>query len=351
MAGAAGGRVREGAGPSLNAQAIAHTLAVWHDGAMGALGLPFDPNGPLFVYGLLKPGELAYSFCIEKYVSEARPVTVRGSIRLRDGLPLLDVSGRSVVSGYLLRFYPTKSMEAWDTLQGFESDKHYRYGTVEVHVDDECVPANVLVGHRIDRGTAGESAESWSIVSDPVFVEGLAEVLAMTLETAPNGVASQPDGPNYWRMFFRLQATYLLLWSIVERYTVLRYGPRLEPWPRIKQLNDDPVFQAAVVEAGASPRAVYDSRSLEKVELRADGTKAGEYFYQVRSNLSHRGKSAFRDGQLVLEALVDLHDTMRRMLARQVPCFRGPWQQLHPDGWLLRPNFRQDTAAGLDPRP
>jgi len=39
----------------------------------------------------------------------------------------------------------------------------------------------------------------------------------------------QPDDPKFWRVFFRLQAAYLLLWSVVERYAALRYGPGLRP--------------------------------------------------------------------------------------------------------------------------
>jgi hypothetical protein len=53
--------------------------------------------------------------------------------------------------------------------------------------------------------------------------------------------------------------------------------------------------------------------------LEADGTGAARYYYQVRSNLSHRGKSAFRDAQLVHKSVTELADVMRILLEGQTP--------------------------------
>ena len=57
--------------------------------------------------------------------------------------------------------------------------------------------------------------------------------------------------------------------------------------------------------------------------LAEDGTGAAKYFYQVRSNLSHRGKGAFRDVQLVLKAVTELQEAMRILLDRQRPGVDG----------------------------
>jgi len=308
---------------------------------MASLPEPPAPDGPLFVYGLLKPRELAYPV-IEKYVSEMGAGTVRGCLRLRDGLPLFDPAGPGQVSGCLLRFDPLRSQEAWEAIGNFAPYKHYKYATADVAMTGEHVQANVLVGRRIGNGTAPELVDCWSVVLDPAFVEGLAGVSALTIETAPGGVASQPDGPKFWRVFFRLQAAYLLLWSVVERYTALRYGPGLGPAERIRLLGAEPVFRTAVIEVGAVGSEVYDARDpAHKVVIRADGSCAGDYFYQIRSNLSHRGKSAFRDGQLVFNALVQLHDAMRILLVQQVPALADEWHP-EPEGWSLRPR----TAHG-----
>lgn len=139
------------------------------------------------------------------------------------------------------------------------------------------------------------------------------------MEVAPHVVQPQPDSPRFWRQFFRLQASYLLLWSVVERYTALRYGPALEPGDRVRRMGNDPAFQAALKTVGAKPDTVVDSRDPTKtIKLRPDGTGGAHYYYAVRSNLSHRGKGAFRDACLVLKAVVELHDAMLELLAQHV---------------------------------
>jgi hypothetical protein len=142
-------------------------------------------------------------------------------------------------------------------------------------------------------------------------------------EAAPNGVSSQPDTPVLWSSFFQLQASYLLLWSVVERYTALRFGPGKETGERIRQLNQDASFRKAVIAADARPGVVFDSRDQGAYRLAADGSGAAEYFYRVRSNLSHRGKSAFKDGQLVYKATTELLAAMRILLKQQLPTGNG----------------------------
>lgn len=39
-----------------------------------------------------------------------------------------------------------------------------------------------------------------------------------------------------------------------------------------------------------------------------------DYFYQVRSNLSHRGKGAFSDGEIVRKSLCILIETFKNLL-------------------------------------
>lgn len=313
------------------------------DGHVPTLSAPPLPDRPLFVYGMLQPGQLAHRL-IKAYVIRTTPGVVAGCLRLRDGLPLLDQTGLGDVEGHLIYLDPVQAPEAWRVVAEFEPDKHYRYEAADVEAAGEHVRANVLVGRQLGRGVGQEAVRSWSAAWDPAFTEGLAEVMAMTVETARGGVLSQPDGQSYWQVFFRLQAAYLLLWSIVERYTALRYGPRLEPGERIKRLGEDPGFRAAVVGVGAVGFSVIDARDpSDRITIRSSGDRAAEFFYQVRSNLSHRGKSAFRDGQLVFEALVHLHDGIRQLLVDEVPGLAEEWARREPTGWRLQERVTTST--------
>jgi hypothetical protein len=75
--------------------------------------------------------------------------------------------------------------------------------------------------------------------------------------------------------------------------------------------------------------------AADRVVMRSDGAHAADYFYRIRSNLSHRGKSAFRDGQLVFTALVQLHDAIRALLADQLPTRADEWRRREPKSWTL----------------
>jgi hypothetical protein len=58
---------------------------------------------------------------------------------------------------------------------------------------------------------------------------------------------------------------------------------------------------------------VYDSRDPSKYGtlVRDNPRKCLDYYYYVRSNLSHRGKGAFNDGEIVRCSLLELHSIVR----------------------------------------
>jgi hypothetical protein len=66
-----------------------------------------------------------------------------------------------------------------------------------------------------------------------------------------------------------------------------------------------------------------------------NGVGAVKYFYQVRSNLSHRGKGAWKDSVLLLKATVWLHDAMRSLLREQLPELADWWAHRSAEEWLL----------------
>ncbi|MFJ5669992.1 hypothetical protein ACIQAR_30280 [Micromonospora chalcea] len=290
---------------------------------------PAHPRLPLFAYGSLKPTELAFGL-ISPFVSRHEDATVDGVIRLRDGLPLLDPSTPGHVCGSLIFFDESAADRAWQVVAKFEPSEQYEWNIASAFTEDgQEVPANILIGKELRRGTSGDPVARWSSAQDPVLHEGLIEVRQLVLEAAPTGVQAQPDSAGFWHQFFRLQASYLLLWSVVERYTALRYGPGRGPMSRIERLGKDPAFRDALKKVGARPGKVIDSRDpSEEIWLRPTGTDGAKYYYAIRSNLSHRGKGAFRDGRLVLKAVVELHDVMLELLASHGSITAADWSEL-----------------------
>lgn len=322
--------------------------------ARSRLELPPRLELPLFDYGLLKPDQLAYDALLDGNVEGTRPASLpSGGLRYRDGLPLLDPDGDCGVEGVLVRFEPARQRAAYDAICGFAPRQHYRWLTTSVKLDDgERVSANTLVGRHPARGSAEECFSSWSAADDPVLRFGPHSVRALALEPVTPPFPSVPgDNPSLWERFFRLQAAYLLLWSVIDRFTALALGPADAPLARAYRLGEDPRFREAVVAAGVAPsRKTPDSRDPQKTRrIREDGSGAMYSWEAVRANLGHPGKTAFHDGVQLRRALVELHDTFQLLLLTRLPELAATWEELDPAGrptrWLLRPVVSPDGLS------
>ena len=119
-----------------------------------------------------------------------------------------------------------------------------------------------------------------------------------------------------WARFYGLQSAYLLLWSAVERFTALAYGPAQPAIERTWRLGDDPRFRECVVAAGVAPSAkAPDSRDPTRARrIREDGPGAMFSWDAARHTVAHPGRTAFADGVLLRRSLIDLHDTFRLIL-------------------------------------
>jgi len=56
-----------------------------------------------FAYGLFRPGQLAFFQLRDPVVNKIDPAKIPGTLLLRDGLPIIDLTGDGLVTGALLR--------------------------------------------------------------------------------------------------------------------------------------------------------------------------------------------------------------------------------------------------------
>ena len=153
-----------------------------------------------------------------------------------------------------------------------------------------------------------------------------------------------PPTPQLFERFFQLQATYLLLWTIMERAAAFIVGPDTGAVSRLKQLEELPEYRGAFAASRVeTSRPVTDVRDPVRLSrLHPDGHAAlHSYWYTMRSTVTHRGKAAFRDAELVGLALIGLHDVLRRLLATLSPPIAQGWCDREPERastlWALRP--------------
>jgi hypothetical protein len=307
---------------------------------------------PMFDYGLVKPGQPAYDLVAGSVVRTEGATMPTGGLRIRDGLPLLDPDGTMGVEGTLLTFATGQEKTAYTIVCTIAPRQHYRWDMTEMRVDGRPGRVNVLRGRHPDRGSPDEWFSSWSVVDDPVLRYAPISVRAAALTHAATPFPTVGgDDPGLWERFFALQAAYLLLWSAVERFTALAYGPGQPALQRTWRLGDDAGFRDCVVAAGVAPSAkTPDSRDPTRARrIREDGSGAMFSWDAARHLVGHPGRTAFTDGVLLRRSLIDLHDTFRLYLLSRLPRLAETWRAADPGGdavkWLLRPSVAPDAAG------
>ena len=279
----------------------------------GPLGFPVDWCRPLFIYGTLMKGQPGFHQ-LEKFDPNIRLARVKGRLAIRDGLPLLHPGAGGKVAGQLLTFSPDVQNDALRVICAFEPRELYEWCAVDT---DDGVRANALKGINIDKGGVEYlDAEGWELGFDPVFSSAL-NVVESVAQSAQSTLpfTSVPGEALDWERAFRLQMAYLLLWSIIERFSTLALGVLEKPTARVTKgfgrLKDvDELIREAVP---SEPREIFDSRDPggRPIKLmKSNPVSAMKYYYAVRSNLSHRGKGAWKDANTVRLSLNELKQVM-----------------------------------------
>lgn len=266
---------------------------------------PFYLNRPFFAYGLFAPGQLGFLQLKELVREIVEPSRVSGSLMLRDGLPIIDPGGSRQVLGASLRFKDSQAAEdAYNRISKLEPDRHYRWG--EARADGILV--NLLIGKSPRKGSVTFEGTKWDGWDDPLLTSAL-DVVEETLK-------SQQKFEWDLKPLFRLQMAYLLLWSAIERYVSLRYHFGDKVTEKVNHLADEPAFATGLRGNVKSKREVYRAdRPDEKVVLDPERPeKALSYYYQIRSNITHRGKGVARDHERVLCSLGELLTIFRGVI-------------------------------------
>jgi hypothetical protein len=258
---------------------------------------------PFFAYGLFKPGQLAFFQLRELVKNVTDPAHIKGSLLLRDGLPIIDPKGQESVKGALLTFLPGRASEAYDRISAMEPDRHYCW----YEAPTGRTSANVLVGRSPRKGSVPCEDAEWNGWDDPLFTVAL-DVVEETLNSQ--------DFHSNLKPLFRLQMAYLLLWSSIERYVSLRYhlGDRVAE--KVSQLAHEPAFAESLRQYVKGRREVYRADRPDKKEVLDPQSpdKAVRYYYQVRSNITHRGKGVVQDYKLLKDSLAELLSIFRQVL-------------------------------------
>ncbi len=266
------------------------------------MDLPTDISKPFFSYGIFKPGQLGY-YRIENYVENKKiGCYVKHRLLTRDGLPIIhDTKGGGETEGSLLEFKEGKEKKAYQSIIDIEHDHHYKWGTINVTANREKeISANVLFGKSPEKGSTPTDYGNYDGKKDPLFTDAL-DLIGEIIDRCRNFNLEV-------KKIFELQMAYMLLWTVLERYTTLRYELNQTPMGRIYQLKDDPNFCKVLKDVVERERTVFRSDNPRtKIILDPNKPKSAiNYYYQIRSNIVHRGKAIYDDYDILFSSINEL---------------------------------------------
>jgi len=157
----------------------------------------------------------------------------------------------------------------------------------EIKIGDGRV--NVLLGKDPELGSFPHESPivDFDGKYDPFFNEGI-ELIGNYIE---NKIDEKVGFFDYYNKFFEIQMHYMLLWSIIERFGALKYG-KSSINQNNKELAKEKLFKKHLKLIGREEDFIYTTDDLEEKELNKNNNiKSIKYYYTIRCNISHRGKT------------------------------------------------------------
>ena len=259
------------------------------------LNSPKDTNLRFFAYGVFKPNQVAYSR-IKKYVDteNTEETTTDYDLREINGLPVLTENKLNLpeTTGYLIKFIPLHSEKAYRIISNTKAATLYEWKVLNINNE----PANVLIAIEPEKTNIFMHEEkNYDGFNDPIFYDAIRFIERQLMQ----------DYPTENERYFNLQMCYMLLWASIERFCTFKYGNNTKRL-NIKKFSTEPAFKNRIKEINYE-YVVLNSEDL--IEYPFDPTDAYEcikYYYAIRCNVIHSGKSHLREIGFLEDALEDL---------------------------------------------
>lgn len=260
-------------------------------------------NLPFFAYDVFKPGEIAYSR-IKEFIDEDKSIIdyrVEYPLDIINGVPFLFKSrGYYRTLGSLLYFNSEDdASKAYEIISQAKSFKLYGWTTI----NDGFVRMNVLVGkNKIIKVQYHENRGEYHSKEDPMIVNVLYTIWNNILPLLGSKQFSDDN-------FFNLQMNYTMLWSSIDRYLVFKYGKRNQQENLVCLANEKSFEDAVLLFSDKNDRnpEVLSNEDYRRFKLdKKRPLCCIRYYYTIRCNVVHTGKSQYDDYELLKYATLEL---------------------------------------------
>ena len=297
--------------------------------------MPEQPS-TLFVYGSLKPGELGFEQ-IETMVSHYSVAELHDfALYVRDGLPIIrNPAPGETVEGVLLSVTAGMEADFWRTVNEYEGVSNYKFqDLIPVYSDGQEYLTGTYIGRKMGKGNPERLYTPWTSKLDPIFSQSFPLLHCDITRNTLKFTDAEHNPNDYWSQMNKLLSQYLLLVSILEHLTVVKFGgsKKQEPMVRIRKLQQSQgcliAFRALSNDKINPPIKVSDSRAVEDSLSSSNPEQALFAWYQVRSNLQHRGKASLFDASLVHKSCIGLSNFLFEYLRINIQGIENEWEKL-----------------------
>jgi len=302
-------------------------------------------NLPLFVYGSLKPRELAFGQ-IKDFLAGNEPSFVDGfELKLRDLMPLVQrAPGKEKLPGFVLTPKVEYQDIFYETVQCYEGNNYELISSTSTNNSGETIDVNLFVGRSTEYGGAEYFDGEWTGSRDPLLSKSfpcVIEDIRLSLDKTGGSFSSRE---NDWYLKNRKIGNFLLLNSILEHVWSMTFGGITKsPSESKKLMKKSMEYRSAfrnALELDAIPYvSIRDSRDIDYDSLSTRHHKGAlDTWYRVRGNTLHRGKSG-SDTEIIEDASIGLGNFLIIYLESQVPGVKSVWEEIAPNLRLLEKSW------------
>jgi hypothetical protein len=273
--------------------------------------LPENTELSFFAYGIFKPNQIAYHVIKDLVESSENKSIDKYHQFLRDGLSFI-ISDKNFhdLNGYKINFKSEKALEAYFKISNKEPRNLYKWEVIE---NMNALVAIDKIG--IDKEFHGDPDNiiGWN---DPYFHIGLEVITQQKFDKKIMNyeVNSKWDDRDFFAEMIFVQMKFLLAYSMLERLAFLMTSFQSGSTQVSNVLADNYFVRKAIIKLfnemsekkQCEKREVYSTerKSTSKGEKvifsfkdsieQKDFKKIIKFYYQLRNNITHRGKSLGR---------------------------------------------------------
>ncbi len=291
-------------------------------------------NHPFFVYGTLKPGQIAH-YQIKNEIDSARTVRAKVDkyyLAIRDGLPyaysFLERTPQNQtiepLKGFLI--YPklgdTKNLST--KIADYEDrDLYVPKSDVEATtMSGEIVVATIYVAKKARQRFMLERDDGeWKITDDPILSKGfprlIEQIKNLNLDKMEMVPADKWD--DYWEKMWKIQGVFANLNSVWEHFSRFYFGAGHNKSEYVKWTDKLVKDNSSLVRVKVPFVEVHNAKTANVSRKVDTKTEPFNTWYQVRNNMVHSGKDGQRDLKILRDAIIGMATLLTEVVYNEIP--------------------------------